>query len=111
MMIFELLYNLIPCYIAVHPWLMSLREDIIQAMVVIDPGPITTPEDAPTEQWMVGMQFVPDIHIDTRRGWLEAHTPIPPMNPLIKQKIQEMKLEQREFERKQRELEMERREL
>ncbi|KAI9643834.1 hypothetical protein NHQ30_007185 [Ciborinia camelliae] len=53
---------------AVHPWLMSLRKDILKAKAVARPQPYSA--SAPTE-WMVNKG--PEHKIEEKEGWIRDH--------------------------------------
>jgi hypothetical protein len=61
---------------AVHPWLMSLREDIFKAKRVARPQPY----HAWNMEWMVdkGLEHV----IEVKGTWLRAHSPPVPPRPI-----------------------------
>jgi hypothetical protein len=53
---------------AVHPWIMSFREDILKAKTVARPQPYSAL--APTE-WMVNQG--PEHKIDLMKSWIREH--------------------------------------
>ncbi|KAL3424026.1 hypothetical protein PVAG01_03307 [Phlyctema vagabunda] len=56
---------------AVHPWLMSLREDILKAKTISRAGPY--PASA-SKEWMVCQgAWGPDIHVEEKESWLRKH--------------------------------------
>ncbi|TQS32143.1 hypothetical protein Golomagni_07550 [Golovinomyces magnicellulatus] len=60
---------------AVHPWMMSLREDIIGANIVAADGCNMSPEEARTMDWKVSVRHTPSHYILTHKQWLGDHTP------------------------------------
>ncbi|KAL7906379.1 hypothetical protein GGI35DRAFT_482544 [Trichoderma velutinum] len=58
----------------VHPWLMSLRRDIIRAKAVARPVPYAEFE------WMVSNLTAPQHEIMTKEFWIEMHRPPRPMD-------------------------------
>jgi hypothetical protein len=53
---------------AVHPWLMSLRHDILKAKTVARPLPYFASVPA---EWMVGEG--PEHRIEEKKSWIEWH--------------------------------------
>ncbi len=58
---------------AVHPWLMSLRDNILKAKTVSRPQPYSA--SASTE-WMVDK--VPEHKIEEKKSWIRGHGGGPP---------------------------------
>ncbi|ODA82689.1 hypothetical protein RJ55_01197 [Drechmeria coniospora] len=73
---------------AVHPWLMGLREDIIQAKIVTRPRPVVVPALASTTEWMVSAIVAPEHVVMTKDEWLEFHRPPRPMSAAIRNMLQ-----------------------
>lgn len=60
--------------IVVHPWLISLREDIIGAMTVAGDGTWMAPEIAHAMDWRISVRILPEHNILTHKMWLSDHT-------------------------------------
>lgn len=58
----------------VHPWMISLREDIIQAMIVAGDGTNMHPEEARAMDWKISVRAAPQHDILTHNMWLSDHT-------------------------------------
>ncbi len=73
--------------IAVHPWLMSLREQLVEAKVdspLSAPGPLDV---ALETTWMVNTRNVPKVDIETEHDWLGRFQPPPPISDALRQKM------------------------
>lgn len=66
--------------IVVHPWIMSLREDIIQAMIVAGDGRNMAPETARAMDWKISVRAAPQHDILTHKMWLSDHTKPAPLD-------------------------------
>lgn len=66
--------------IAVHPWMISLREDIIGAKIVAGDGRNMHPEEARTTNWMISVKMAPTHEIFTHKQWLSYHTRYEPID-------------------------------
>ncbi len=64
----------------VHPWLLSLREDIIQAMTVAGDGTNISLESARAEDWKIAVQSNQRHDILTHKEWLSDHTKPTPVD-------------------------------
>lgn len=64
----------------VHPWIMSLREDIIQAMTVLDDGRSIGLATAREMDWKVSVLGGPRHDILTHKMWLSDCTAPPPIS-------------------------------
>lgn len=64
----------------VHPWMISLREDIIQAMIVAGDGTNMHPESARAEDWKISVRAAPQHDILTHKSWLCDHTKPAPLD-------------------------------
>ncbi|KZZ92598.1 LysM domain containing protein [Moelleriella libera RCEF 2490] len=64
----------------VHPWIMSLREDIIQAMIVAGDGRNMAPETARAMDWKISVRAAPQHDILTHKMWLSDHTKPTPLD-------------------------------
>ena len=62
--------NVLIVVLAVHPWLMSLREDILQGRKVVN----GYPQSMPTE-FMVKSTVPDDIRLDEKQHWIEGFRP------------------------------------
>lgn len=55
----------------VHPWLIGLREDILQAKAIA--RPLAYGETVNTTEWMVDYLLGPGHEIMTKESWVEKH--------------------------------------
>lgn len=60
--------------VAVHPWMMSLREDILGAKIVAGDGCNMAPEEARAMDWKISVRTAPWHEIFTHNTWLSDHT-------------------------------------
>ncbi|KAM3549444.1 hypothetical protein ARSEF4850_008854 [Beauveria asiatica] len=66
---------------AVHPWLMSLREHLIEAKLDDPECACCVPEEAHASTWIVNAGYAPTIDIEIESQWLERFQPPLPISP------------------------------
>ncbi len=59
---------------------MSLREDIMQAMVVASDGTNMALECVRAMDWKISVRLTPRHYILTHKAWVSNHSPPPPMD-------------------------------
>ncbi|KAJ3498901.1 hypothetical protein NLG97_g753 [Lecanicillium saksenae] len=64
----------------VHPWIMSLREDIIQAVTVLGDGTNMALEVARAMEWKISVRSGSRHQILSDREWLSDHTTPEPLD-------------------------------
>lgn len=80
-------FNSNPDKIAVHPWLMSLREQLVEAKVdspLSAPGPLNM---ALETTWIVNTRTVPKVDIEIENDWLGRVQPPRPISDALRQKL------------------------
>ncbi len=73
--------------VAVHPWLMSLRDDLAEAKVdspLCSPGPLDVALEA---TWIVDARHVPEVDIEVEDYWVKQFRPPLPMTEGLKEAI------------------------
>ncbi|KAH0499711.1 hypothetical protein TgHK011_006886 [Trichoderma gracile] len=73
----------------VHPWLMSLRGDIIRAKAVARPVPYF--DSGVNIEWMVSNLTAPQHQIMTKGLWIEMHRPPRPMDAATSRLLQRIR--------------------
>ncbi|OAQ97538.1 hypothetical protein LLEC1_03609 [Akanthomyces lecanii] len=71
----------------VHPWMLKLREDIIQAMTVAGDGTDIRLESARAEDWKISVRDFQEHNILSHEDWLSYHTKPAPLDDATRRKL------------------------